>query len=211
MPPLPAVAGVLKCELAHQLGDAPVINILHWKYSGSQGTPADLNLIASNIATAWEDNVLNLLSNQLILRVVSLIDLTSDTAPVGEAVVLATGSGTGVVLSAGSAVVISHHISRRYRGGHPRTYLGGVVQGDLSTPQQLNSANVTAFNSGWADFVAAVVADSETHFTPLAPVSVSYRSSGAVRVTPVVDPILSSACQPRICSQRRRTGPLFVE
>lgn len=81
----------------------------------------------------------------------------------------------------------------------------------MANVQQWTGALVTNLGSAWDTFQAAVAALSASHFTPLSFVNVSYRTAGAVRAAPVVDAVLQSVVQDRICSQRRRLGQLLPE
>lgn len=208
MPPLPAAPSVLRFALNHSYGPIPVENILFFKYNGAQGTPADLSTLAVQVGTAWAGNMMNHLTHNLTLDTVTAEDLTSNVSPSAIGVIGSAGGEPNDGLPANCALVISHHISRRYRGGHPRTYVAGLLAGAITDDHHLTPGNVTQFTNDYAGFVAAVVALADAHWTPLAPVNVSYHSAHALRVAPVIDPILTSDCQSRLCSQRRRLGPL---
>ena len=209
MPPQPPVVNVVKFQFQHHIGSQQVVNILHWHMTNADGSAANLALFCEAAETSWETHILPDLSTELILDKVVATDLTNATAPEVETSSGITGGASGAVLSAGSAVVVQHKILRRYRGGHPRTYLGGIVQGVLATAQQLHPANVTTFLTDWASFENDVNAFVNADYIPLVQCVVSYRDRNVARVVPLIEDIQNHSVQPRICSQRRRNGVLL--
>lgn len=211
MPALPSVNKVLKVAIEAAQGDAVINTILHFAYAGATGSPTDLSTLAQDIYNAWASEFMAHLVSSLVLEGVKLTDLSSDTAPVGEYFASTPGSSASAPLPSNVAMVLSHHIARRYRGGHPRTYLAGVDSTQMTNTQQWSGGALALFLGQWNAFQSAVEALSISTFTPLTFVSVSYRSGNAARVTPVVDSVLSTGVQDRICTQRRRLGQLLSE
>lgn len=208
MPPLPDVPQVCKVIISGQYHDAKWINIWYSHYSGGAPSSADivnyLTSIGTNIAIAYgaEMSVDNEVTGM------ECIDLTSPTANSGSITLSTFGARTGDFTPASVALVASLEINRRYRGGHPRKYLPWGTAGTYAT------GSTTQWDSGF-------VADCQSHIDDIlndfsgvtegattwdGTVNVSYRNAGAVRVTAVVDPILSAIIRPRICTQRRRLG-----
>ena len=220
MPALPNVASTLRVTLKYALTDSDpdVINRIFVSYSGSAPTDAELATFAGAVADAWDTNLASLYNEETALQEVLVEDLTSDTASVGNAVVEIVGTRSGAALTAGVAVVISEKIARRYRGGHPRVYLGAAIASDIATSNEWNTDFLTAMATGWDNFIVAVKAAGWSGAGTLTPVNVSYYSgftnhtypSGRVRPiptlrgTPLTDPILTYAVNIKCASQRRR-------
>jgi hypothetical protein len=115
-------------------------------------------------------------------------------------------------------MVIRHKINRRYRGGHPRTYLPGLAGFYVGANGNWTAASMSATLTGWNTFMASCIASPPAAVGTLVHVNVSYFTgfvnkmfpSGrqhpvpTVRGTPVVDTIVSESINPRPASQRRR-------
>jgi hypothetical protein len=206
MPALPNVPNVIKSIIKHGTNTGEeLFNILFWEYAGTM-TDAIIGDFASEVSSAWISRIMPLLSQDTALQEVEAIDLTSSTAPVGIDGTTQVGGESGDATPINCAMVISHEIARRYRGGHPRTYLGGIANSFLASANHWATADVGDVVAAFAEFVNDVGGFAESGVTIDAFVNVSYRSGGAIRVSPVVDPILNVAGRSRVCSQRRRLG-----
>lgn len=204
--PLPNVAGTLKCNIVQTCFGRETENILHFKYQGPQGSAAELVTLAHSIATAWGSDLMPNFSNEVDLVAVKLTDLTSDTAPVGLYETAIPGTISSHPLPMNVALVLSHSIARRYRGGHPRTYLTGMPWADLSDNNLWPSGVISSALGGFTTFISAVQALSSAAWTPLLFSNVSYYTGKTRRVVPVVDTINATVAHPRVCTQRRRLG-----
>jgi hypothetical protein len=211
MPPLPAVNKVIRTALNQAIGDADVVNVFHWLYTGVGPTLDELTTWATTAIDSWADHVMPQLHNALTLNDIVATDLTSDTSPEATVIDVVPGGATGDGMATNVATVLSHKISRRYRGGHPRTYLCGMETQKLNTFQVWTDTWINTIQSAFNSFVTDAVASPPTGIGTISLVSVSYRSGGVMRDTPVVDPIISTVGQYRVCSQRRRLGQLLAE
>jgi hypothetical protein len=207
MPALPPVPNVIKTVVRQVIGDFIGENILHFPYTGSAPTDATIGTIAQGIFGAWVDHLLPAQNSGLALETVECTDLTSDTGAQGSYTGDGPTGGDGsTALPANCALVVSNEISRRYRGGHPRTYIMGVSDSGLDTVQFFSSAYANGMTSDFEAMLTAVAALSVSGTDMGTQVSVSYRSGNAPRVTPVVDPVIAHVGKIRVCSQRRRLG-----
>jgi hypothetical protein len=221
MPALPPVPGVIKLRLHYDVGtDANAISLLHWRYTGAAPSGADMNTFctAVNALTAAEWP-LYLQADNLYLGI-DATDLTSATSASGAAGTSVAGTRSGSLLGAGTAVLISYPISRRYRGGKPRQYLPFGSADDLNTRNVWGSASVTDFHTGWAAILAAIAAAGPIGAAVLVTQCVvSYygppnrtvtgstgrvRTLSTTRATPIVDDISSFSVSAKVASQRRR-------
>lgn len=208
MPPLPSPGKVIKMEVMYHNEDSKAVNLFHIAYTGTQPTISDLtnlyDAIAASLLYIYDHNGVA----SLIIDLVRLIDLDSDTGNEFQFAPSNLGTLTGDVLSSNNAVVVSHEILRRYRGGHPRSYfmLGSATTLEGSSTNQWQASFLTNVSNDFDSFKAAVNGYSSGGQGQCTLVNVSYRSGNAIRVTPVVDVIVSSIGRARVCSQRRRLG-----
>ena len=208
MPALPSVPGVIKSVLKFVDGAGNnMANILHWGFTGAD-TLTLLTNLGIAIGDKWVADMLPVQSNSYTFDGIEMVDLSSDTAPSTEIIVSEPGGLSGAPLPASAAMVIGHDISRRYRGGHPRTYLGGMVQSYLENNTDWVEGDYTGIAADFADFISDVITAAPSGLGTVSAVNVSYYTDHALRAVPVVDPINSYIGHPRVCSQRRRLGKL---
>ena len=208
MPPLPFVTGVVKLEVTGIYLDTAWANIFHIQYTGGPPDVADLTTLDGIVVTTL-DRIWNHNSNaEVTVKERTYTDLSSD---VGATVSFADGTIgtlTASVLPASVSALVSEEISRRYRGGHPRTYLMCGDSGTLtgSSTKDWQGSFLTNLGADYESFRAVTAAGVHGGVTWLGLCNVSYRTGGALRVTPVVDHVTSVIARVRVCSQRRRLG-----
>lgn len=219
---LPAVPATIRVQLKWTFGvDLDVLCRFYVEYSGTAPTTAQLNTMATAVATAWNSDLAPQTCNQATLTEVILEDLTSSTSAVGSATVTHVGSNGNWSGTLASAMLINFLVSRRYRGGKPRMYHPPMASSSLTNPDQWGSTNLAAFQTGWNSFLTAVLAAVWTGGGSLAQVSVSYYDgftvftgpTGRARNIPklrtggpVIDTVGSAVANARPANQRRRLG-----
>jgi predicted transcriptional regulator len=220
MPPLASVPKVIKVEFIHTLQEnTDILNRIFVAYAGTD-TVADITALVTHFGTAWAAHVMANLSSSLVLEAVQAIDLSSPSAPAAAAPFSSAGGDTtGNTMSANVAVTVQKKLSRRYRGGHPRTYLAGASTQKLVDTERWSSAAINTWEADWTAWEVAAISGAPAGLGVLQFVNVSFFSgfinhtfpSGRTRpipvprVTPLVDIILSTSINPRPTSQRRRT------
>lgn len=220
MPALPPVANCLKVLLKYGYGaDIDVLNILHFEYTGSAPTATDCAALAGDVSTAWSGHLAAFMSNSQLLESVDVRDLASSSGADGQSATTHSGSRAGGNLAPGTAVLVNHHIARRYRGGKPRSYLPFFVTTDLQAAGLWSGTSTAALLTAWEAFIAAIVGASSGSTTVSVHCNVSYyqgftnvpygspqkyRRVPTVRGTPVVDAITAYTINPAPASQRRR-------
>jgi hypothetical protein len=205
MPPLPSPGLVVKARLIGTNQSTIWNAIHHMQYTGTPPTAGSLQSLAASIGTAWNTAIAPICNTSLALTQVVCIDLSSDTGNEGAATVNHLGTRAGALFPASVACVFSWHIPRRYRGGHPRTYVPAGVETDLSAGHLWNTTAQAAFAAAASGFLSNMNAIS-IGGTPFFMVNVAYRRGGIILATPIVDPITSSSVDDRIDTQRRRLG-----
>lgn len=210
--PLPFTDRGLKIAITGTYGTAKWANILHAQYTAGTPTAADLNTIASQFRLAWGTLQSTIVSSSSSITQVLVIDTGSVTGNSGLDNVPVAGIGTGASAVANIAMTLSWKIARRYRGGHPRSYLCGIVESAFLDQNHWVHANAAAVAGRGNTFIAAINALTYPSTGLLKLGSWSYYkgtdSSGKpiLRPTPVFDAFLSCAVDYRIDTQRRRLG-----
>jgi len=103
------------------------------------------------------------------------------------------------------AAVVSWDIARSYRGGHPRTYLGGVAAAALQDENSFTGTYLTTLSDDAAEFLAAVNALASVggpwHLGTLSRI----RNHVAID-PPIFEEYLGAFVDSRCDTQRRRLG-----
>lgn len=206
MPALPFVPGVAKIIVKQTWSTQNIYNILHADGGAGTGwTSTELNALAAAVRSAWVTNVLPLQSSTVYLNDVTTIDLASETGPAGVATGSSSGSKVTAIQPLNCAVCWSWAIARRYRGGHPRTYIAGLVSDQVSNATSITTAAQSAHAAAAAAIRTAVNAVTTSAGTAKL-ATVHYYRAGAVLATPLVSQITGVSVDTRIDSQRRRLG-----
>lgn len=221
MPALPPVNKVVRIDNHFKVdADTNAMWRVFYSYSGALSF-TDAFTWCSAIFNAWGagGSFKALTSATTTQYRAELTDLTSTTA--AQAIIngSVTGTAGGSALPAGTALVISFEIGRRYRGGKPRIYLPGIPLANLNTSQTWAPSTLTNFLNAYNVWAAAVVAGAPVAVGTPVPVNVSYFQgftnvtfpSGRIRPVPklrsggpITDIISAGRVNPNVASQRRR-------
>lgn len=220
MTPLPPAPQVIKFQAVWAVdGDPMAMTVHYFKYTGSAPAPSDCSTFASTFVSTAESDFASLCSAHTGMNSCICTDLTSDTSAQAEAGTPWLGTRSGGLLSPGTATVVSHSIARRYRGGHPRTYLPCGTSTDVQTTGLWGTSFTDAVDAAWGSFVGSVSAFSSSGCNIEEIVNVSYYHGSTVvispttgrarnvptkRSTPQIDPITGHTTLVKIGSQRRR-------
>lgn len=205
MTALPAVPGVARIAVSGTNHDQPWANVFHVRTGG------DLDLSGSGVAelaadfgAAFTTAFYPIMSNQCGARECAVIQLSGETAPSGAVPLTGAGAVTGDIATLSTAKLLKWNISRRYRGGHPRTYLAGVPENDVAGDGRLFlDAAIAGTQTAANNFLAAVNAiDAQGDTLKLC--VVHYVKNLALLTDPLVDDVLSVTAIKQIATQRRR-------
>lgn len=215
MPALVPVSGVMRVVVNQVLAGIPVINVFHvQKQTTGQWLQADAQSLVNLMRSSWVTNIIPRQCNVLSLGNVVGTDLTTDLGVVAASNGSTPGGQPGGVMPANVAMCVGWPIPRHYRGGHPRTYFGGVPLGDASNANSWIGSAITAWTSAAAAWRTAVNALVLSDSATIGLVCVHrYKKSlvtptnpkGAIP-TPFVDFLGAPSVDTRIDSQRRRLG-----
>ena len=207
VPPLPDAPGVALLKMFGQIGDHTCEQVVHWKFNGA-ATDADMLQIATQWQGAWEtywvNNGSEFVSTDVELLYTTATDLTTPTSAFAQYTHTQAGN-SDERCSANDAILLSHNVAMRYRGGHPRTYVFGATNDNVADGSQtwIDTATAAAL-AAWEFAVADVLAGSYPVITELAVGALSYFTGGALRASPLFLPFVDTVVSSIIRSQRRR-------
>jgi hypothetical protein len=218
MPALPSV-NAIKLNVAWQVDADTLAQTIHyWTFSGGAAS-ADLASFAAAAVSQGASHFGSLVGNAVGMLSATARDLSSAMGQEGTGGSPWVGTRGTARLAPATAAVVSHFIGRHYRGGKPRTYLPAGVSADVVAAGTWDPAFVTAVESGWGAWVAALNGSTYGALNITALSNVSYfgppnriitgstgrvRTVSTVRSTPIVDRITGHTVRSIIGSQRRR-------
>lgn len=205
--PAPPV-GTARVAISGNFDTAPWTNVFHLKLtSGWSPAAADLKNVIDAMITAWATRFASQLPNlttQTDAKAVWIESLGGEIAYEGSYSHVGSG-GTGL-LNAASAPIINWSINAYYRGGHPRTYLGGLVAAFGANATTLQGSAITSIAAAANGWLADVNALTHGDITGVQLGCVSFARNNAWRVPPVFIPYNNASVRPIFGTQRRRLG-----
>lgn len=206
MAALPAVANVIKFTVEGSCDGVPTANSLHWAYAGTLPSAAALNAFTSALLTAWGTQFSPLMGTDCSVLLATAIDLSSTSGASGQTSNTTAGVRTGGRVPSSSAVVVSKSIARRYRGGHPRSYIQAGTFTDLDDSAHWSTGLTVAVDGAYDAVRVAVTGQVSGGCTLGNEVTVSYFTALAPRAVPLVEPVTGHTTRTHIGTQRRRLG-----
>lgn len=209
MPPIPQVPGTVALTViqADAFG-ARWQNRVHFRTTTFTGIwpPADLHVLNQWFQTKWKSNFAQYLSagcnfaqfEAQDLGPTGLLDIITDGAAGGDA---------GARYPMSVAACVSWLAAARYRGGHFRTYMGGLTQSMGANSRQMQGSQAVALRNSGKQFIsdmAAVVLPAVTGSPQLC--GIQRRGPAALGPYPVAREIFDAHVHERWDSQRRRLG-----
>lgn len=208
--PKPPLPGLVKVDLMYSgvtITSLKAHNIMHLLLNPvTTLSAANMAILATDFINAWNSNLTPILSNQYQVGTCTTTMLDG-TGTEGFASTTIAGGGTSAPLPPQCAVCITWKASFSWRGGRPRTYLGGIT-GDFQNSvadSKLAPAKVATLETAVSAFLTAVNAITVGGAT-VALGFPSYYSKGAFRTPPLFFPFTGHVVHERLDSQRRRSG-----
>jgi hypothetical protein len=215
MPARPLVADVCQVLIKGQFGAAENwLNKLFISYAAGVPAAGDLANYADNLYAIIAADMPALMPAATTVTEVEVTDLATAVGAVGISGGSTIGTRAGVELPASCSVLVSYHVARHYRGGHPRSYMPLGVGADLLTQATWTGAFLADVSTYLLALRNQLLAPSGA-FTPTEIVNVSYYGGAppvgghsVARVAPVVDVIPTTAftVSAKVATQRRRLG-----
>lgn len=203
MPALPPVPGVIRCSVEGTLAGIPVANVFHLGYTGSPPSGQSLQQVALGMANAWSAHIAPLQCSDYIGQLWTATDLSSETGAEELLEQTVPGTAAGPPTPNNAAMVISKAVARRYRGGHPRTYLAGFPQSDMADGAHWTAAVATNAGQHWSQFISQILTSPGVP-SLASEVVVHYIKNGLPLPAPLVDAFVGAIGRQVIGSMRRR-------
>lgn len=192
-------------------GGTTFANVFHFAVNASaEPDTSTLDDLANQVGDAYHTNLMPLMWHTCVLTQVSLQILWGTSPGIMLSTVVSrsdAGSKTGTAAPSSLAGVISWSIAEAYRGGHGRTYMGGLEEGDLADINHVTGSYVTAANAAAAGFTSDMNAFDDTHWDSTVFGIVRTRRSKLLLDPPEFAPITGHRVSNRIRTQRRRLNP----
>lgn len=186
-------------------------NVFYIHSTAYQGTQPQCDFIAGCLQTAWAyTGSLHVLLNPLWTLQSTICQDNSGTGNFSQNVVNATGSDpvAGNALPPNVAAVISWDVDKRYKGGHPRTYLPGIGEGNLVNPggTNWNATFTSGLKAAGKTFLTQFISALSAQLAGAAVGTLSRRSNYVWNTPPNFWPYIDTKSHPRVDTQRRRLG-----
>lgn len=217
MPPLPPVPNVLRIVITNTGNDGRIAeNVFHVVYTGGPPSIGDCVSIATNVWNSWVAQYTPDCPAQTSLSKVTVTDLASTMGAQGEYTNTDTpvpGTSTHGMLPISTAFLVSKFVARRYRGGHPRSYLPIGTTNDLNDDGDWKNTSYPNWVTSWATLIENLILHGAFGSTSIGQeCSVTYKSKN-LNPTPPYDvvpphvdeiPIDGYSGGPKLATQRRR-------
>lgn len=214
VPAPPVLPSSGRVAISGTFGPALWSNIFHYKTVES-GTPtaADLADLNADLLTGFGvEFAPNLSTNWSTVQIENVYYPVAGGELVSALSAAHVGTDSGVDLPAAAAMVINWQIPSHYRGGHPRTYLCGLVQDRMQDSQDWSAATISDFETAAAAWLAAFNTHTTTHFSSVTMGTLRRFANGGSETKPdptylnppVFYAIASSSVRVKIGNQRRR-------
>lgn len=176
--------------------------------TGGSINTTDLNTLASAIATEWNTQMMSNASPDYVITQVLLSYIPSAG---NELIGVWTGSHAGTnagtsVNDASACLVVDWKITARYRGGHPRSYIPGLLTASVTNGATLTGGQVTNMIAAANSILTYLNAYTTTNVTGCTMGTVHFQSANAWLSPPTFRPYTAAALGKlgKIGSQRRR-------
>ena len=191
-------------------GDTPFTNVF-WVRNGGASTPSpgDFDAFTHYVGSQWADRMTDLQSNQVGYASTEGLYYGPSGADLGSSQPIPqAGVMSGAVLPASVACVVSWRVAPHYKGGHPRSYLGGLTSEVLASVNTFTGSFTGSLAAAANNFLNDINAHAVGNFSDAHLGTVSFVLRKAWRTPPVFRDYVpgSATVDARIDSQRRRLG-----
>ena len=202
-PPWPV--GVARVAVSGTIFNHRWVNVFYVQLTHTNPvTVNDLKTLADQLATSWLTQSSMISSSCSITQVdVSFIPSTGNVLDY-TGTYASAGSGGAAVADAGACWVVNWVISDRYRGGHPRMYIPGVLSADVTNGSDMSGAHVSTLAANAAALRNTINALTSTNITAMSMGTVRYQSNNNWLSPPLFRAYTSVKVNPKLGSQRRR-------
>lgn len=203
MAALPPVPGVVRVAMTGVLDLIPIATIFHMGYTGSPPSGTAVLGFSDAVASNWGTFVNAHLCNTCSYDTFTVTDLSSETGAEGIFEASHVGGASGVAVPNSVQLVISKAIARRYRGGHPRTYICGLPSTGLLDQTHWQTPFAIGIANAWSTFIQGLI--GTVSFPAVsAEVCVHYIKNKEPLAFPLVDATQGAVGRALMGTQRRR-------
>lgn len=221
MAPLPPAPFTIKVGHIFDLGEtADARTHLFVRYSGGPPSTADLTAMCTTAAVAFTSDLLSLLGTSYSFLGVEMTDLASVSGAYGIHGVIAVGTRAGGEAGGQASAVLNSTITRRYRGGKPKSFWPFFTATDIFSAGAWKAASIAELEAAFSSYTTALLAatagttvlqalENVSYYTAPNVVTISPTTGRATnrstrRAAPLTEDFASSAFSSKIGSQRRR-------
>jgi hypothetical protein len=221
MPALPLVPGVIRIRaLFTDAAGSGVFGCRYYmQYSGGSPSIADLGTINTAWAAKWGTRMAPFCDPDISLVGVHTTDLATASGSDVNSTFAVPGTHASPIPTRAACAVVVGHIARRYRGGKPKIFLPCGTVADKVSDGRWTTTFAANVGTAWTNLQHDVEATPGLSMSLVQPVNVSFyqgynapvvlpsgrsKQTAKVRVTPLVDAIVTYTCDQQIGSQRRR-------
>jgi hypothetical protein len=174
--------------------------------TGSSITPTDLSTLATDIAGSWNTRIGGAVPASVVLTGVDIVYVPSvGNEVVANVSVSHTGTFGGTdIQNVATSFVINWSISAYYRGGHPRWYLPGLVEADVTNGSSINSGRATGMATNANNFRLDINGYTTTNISAVQMGTLSFQTGNVWRGTPIFRPFTGASTRTLVGQQRRR-------
>lgn len=203
-PPIPP--GYARVALSGTYQGHKWANVFYLALTGTGIVASDLNTLATDIANGWNSTLAGRVPASVVLTQVQIVYVPSVGNEVnGSAAVSHAGTRAGTdIENASSSWVLNWHISAYYRGGHPRWYLPGLLQADVTNGSAVDSGQASNTATSAAAFMADINGYTTANISGVQLGTMSFATGNSWRGTPLFRPFTGVAVRLIVGSQRRR-------
>jgi hypothetical protein len=191
------------------LNTKPMTNVFALECATSS-TPAqaDVDSIVTSVQAAYKTRFAPLQSSLVTYSLAQGIFFVPGGGEIISSIPMSGGGSAGATneLTNQTAIVLSWLSGVYWRGGKPRTYIGGMLAGQLLNSYELSAAVVTAAQGDGASFITDLNALTHGAITSCTFGFVSFSTGNAPRPSPVFYSITGCKVHERVGTQRRRLG-----
>ena len=182
-----------------------------WIRNGGEQVPSqsEFTTLTNEFAQQYVNHILPLISTSTSMSEVTGLYYANGEAQLASAIsVTNPGQKAGTPMPLNVSCCIGWRVQQHYRGGHPRTYLAGIVIDVILNGRQFLPAYAADVANHANAFLAGVNGISEGAFSSCHLGVVSFVLRKEWRSPPVFRDFVpgSAHCDPRVDSQRRRLG-----
>jgi hypothetical protein len=201
-------AGFFKLKYVYSGGGASVFPGMEGKITGTP-TVAQLQDAVDAFGGFWQDRLSALTNPNWTLDTIRMIYSNGTIEELVESSVSVVGTlGSTTTMARSSCIVTGYSIASFYRGGKPRTYWPGLGRYESGSETHWQAALVPDFQTAVSDLLDDINGYTATGITAVALGCIRRVRLGSPIVPPEFFPYLSVHADGRICTQRRRLGPL---